>query len=137
MQKMTSGVPGRPTNALRAQLKELTIGGGLSDAMTSDVASMSRLKQTQGMVNEEITRIKNDVLNKPMEHTETEIREANKNISELYKLKRDYDTVIGSFYKPSQAQQTLAAPSRAPTQSAAPKQGVSATKNIPFKIISE
>ncbi|UOF80861.1 hypothetical protein [Caudoviricetes sp.] len=137
MQKLTAEVPGRPTNALRAQLKDLTIGGGWSDAATSDVASLSRLKQTQGMVNEEITRIKNDVLAKPMQHTDADLKKANDNLSELYKLKRDYDTVIGSFYNPSEAQKAITAPSKTPAQGAAPKASVSPTKNIQFKIISE
>lgn len=129
---LTADVPGRPTQKLRDQLDKQTVGTGLLDTvMSTDVASKSKLTQTRDMIREEIDRINNDIIGRPREHRPLDIEKAKQNLSQLQKLKRDYDTVLGSFDAPSQ--QPAAAP-QSPRQGAQ-NPGGKASTGVQWKLV--
>jgi hypothetical protein len=120
---LTSEIPGRPTDKMRAIVGNLTVDPSImSNLTTTEVAQKSKLEQTRNVIDEEINRINNDVLGQPQIHHPADLKKASDNLSQLYKLKRSYDTVLGSFNAPAQS----SAPQAPAAQSGGPASGVTA-----------
>jgi hypothetical protein len=102
-------VPGRPTNYTQQLMEEATVDPYA--LFQSDPSALSRLQQTRSSISAEIERIETDILGKGgqaprMAVKPEEVSKSRVNLSQLQRLREEYDQVIKQFgpkNKPSRA----------------------------------
>jgi len=126
-------VPGRPTNYTQQLMESATVDPYA--LFQSDPAAISRLGQTRRSIQAEIDRIETDIVGKDgqapkMAVKPEELSRTRANLSQLKRLKEEYDQVIANFgpkQKPAAApkqQPQMEMPSRADMEAEARRRGI-------------
>jgi hypothetical protein len=127
-------VPGRPTNYTQQLMESATVDPYA--LFQSDPAAISRLGQTRRSIQAEIDRIETDITGKDgqapkMSVKPEELSRTRANLSQLKRLKEEYDQVIANFgpkQKPAAAapkqQPQMEMPSRADMEAEARRRGI-------------
>lgn len=92
---MQSSVPGRPSNYLMEQLRELSVTP--NSLLQGDARAKTRLRQTRDMLKNEVARMKRDILGNRQDFTPKQIAETRANVSQLDSILQNYDQVLDQF----------------------------------------
>ena len=101
---LQAAIPGRPSNYLMQQLKKLTITP--VSILQGSGSALSSAKETRNMLATEIRRIDEDILANPENFDKKEISNTRANRSQLFRLYKSYDQVVGNFEKKTEPSKT-------------------------------
>lgn len=92
---LQQAIPGRPSNYLMEQIRQLTVDP--YSMFQGDDRSVERLRQTRDMIQTELFRMEKDILSQPHLFGEKDISDTQESSSVLKGLLADYNTVLDSF----------------------------------------
>lgn len=88
-------VPGRPSNYLMQQLEKLAVEPG--SLFMADQRAHVRLQQTRDMLQQEVSRMQREILERPQQFTTAVLAKTRNSFGQLRQLIGEYDRVITSF----------------------------------------
>lgn len=88
-------IPGRPSNYLMQQLDKLAVQP--NSLLMGDERAKIRLQQTRDILQQEASRVENEILKRPQNFTPATLAKARNNFGQMRSLIQQYDQIIGSF----------------------------------------
>lgn len=88
-------VPGRPSNYMMKKLEELAVEP--NSLFMADQRSRVRLEQTRAMLQQEVSRMEREILERPQQYTPSVLSKTRNSHGQLRQLVGEYNTVIDSF----------------------------------------